>query len=115
MIENEDNDIPQSKPAKVVVTSSGRVAKIRKSLDYYQEDLDEIVDDEKEDSSYYSADNKDEDYSIDSNEGYESDCLNYDIIKKQLLKTPDSQDITRDFVSVDRHKDDQQQYDIRNL
>lgn len=46
MIENEDNDIPQSKPAKVIVTSSGRVAKIRKSVDYLQGDLDEIVDDD---------------------------------------------------------------------
>lgn len=54
--------------------------------------MEEEEDDE--DSSEYGEKKKDADYTVDSDLEYDSDCLNYDNLKRNLLKTPGVIDIT---------------------
>jgi hypothetical protein len=87
MIEKEDDDevIPASKQSKIVITSSGRVAKRPKDVDMYNvanDDDEEEVEEEEdyEEESEYGG--KDVEFQIDSDVSFETECFNYDQIKK---------------------------------
>lgn len=93
----------------MVVTSSGRIAKRPRDKDMYQEEIsdDEEEEDEVEsdETSEYGDDKKDDDYNVDSDFSVESDCFDYDKVKKHLLRTPGIQDISVDRANLNKYKD----------
>lgn len=86
-----------------------------KSRDEFIENLeDEVIEEEsdgdeenaEDESEYMEEDALKEEFHIKSDVSYELECLNYDNIKKSLLKTTGVLDISESFVKVNRFKDD---------
>lgn len=69
-----------------------------------EDEVEEEEEDEEEDSEY-EAQKLDDDYQVDTDEEYDSDCLNYDIVKKQLINRGQI-DVTQKRVSLRQKNDD---------
>ena len=70
------------------------------------EEEEEEEEEESDSSSEYGPGNKrkDGDYNVSSDAEYDSDCLNYDEVKRQIMKQPGAVDITTRRWSLDKNK-----------
>lgn len=50
--------------------------------------------------SEYGAEVRDADYHIGTDDDYDTECLNYDIVKRQILSKPGERDITQKSVNI---------------
>lgn len=112
MMHSENDDLGDGlKPGKAVVTFSGRMAKKPQVKDFVEPNFDdedeeeEFEEEEEEEDSEYGIDKKDDDFHVDSEEDYDSDCLNYDLAKKSLMKQG-FDDISKNSVSINGRKEE---------
>ena len=111
----EENENSKSKgQQKVSITQSGRASKKpRKSNEFIEDFRDKDEEDEygeededdDDESSYSEKDAINDEYRIRQDGSHDSDCFNYDQIKKGLLKAPGAEDISQGFTKINKYQE----------
>jgi hypothetical protein len=81
--QDENSSEEQPEKSKPKITSSGRPSKKPQDLAIYTEKIGDELDDVEEENGEVESDfEEDEEYHVESEAEYDSDCFDYDIVKK---------------------------------